>query len=220
MHFAALGGTFVPNQEELPDGGGLDKGCPPHLRGVDMDCDGLLDCDEQLIGTNAELTDSDHDGVPDAIEWQLGTQPSSADLEQDPDTDDVDSRREVRLHTDPKTSDVSSLTTHGYRYEIRATGPVDTEGRQCFSYRIDNVLLAPTLADTRDGGTGRGAGFNELYLSVAFVPSDDPGARTIVRTFRHRDVRYPVGGIKSPVDGVVQVPMDHLVDRCQPVPSP
>lgn len=220
VHFASLGGAFTPNQQALPDGGGLDPGCPPHLRGVDSDCDGLLDCDEQIIGTNSALTDSDQDGVPDSIEWQLGTQPSSPDLDQDPDTDDVDSRREVRLHTDPKISDVSSLTTHGYHYEVRSTGPIDSEGRQCFAYRIDNVLLAPTLADTRDGGTGLGAGYNELYLSVAFVPSDDPNARTIVRGFRHRDARYPVGGIKSPVDGVVRVPMEHLVDRCQPIPSP
>ena len=220
VHFAALGGDFTPNQVALPDGGGLDPGCPATLRGVDSDCDGLFDCDEQIIGTNSALTDSDHDGIPDSIEWQLGTQPASPDLEQDPDTDDVDSRREVRLHTDPTVADVSSLTTHGYRYQVRATGPVDSEGRQCFAYRIDNVLLAPTLADTRDGGTGLGAGYNELYLSVAFVPADDPNARTIVRGFRHRDARYPVGGIKSPVDGVVRVPMEHLVDRCEPIPSP
>ena len=68
----------------LPDGGGLDPGCPPALRGVDTDCDGLLDCDEQLIGTNAQLMDSDHDGVPDGVEWQLGTQASSHDLDAGP----------------------------------------------------------------------------------------------------------------------------------------
>ena len=42
-------------------------------------------------------------------------------------------------------------------------------------------LLAPTRADTRDGGTGRGAGFNDVYLSASFVPSDDPAPRTLIR---------------------------------------
>ncbi len=214
VHFRDLGGNFTP--EWAPDGGSVDRGCPPHLRGVDSDCDGLTDCDEQLIGTNAQLTDSDYDGVPDSTEWQLGTQPASRDLEQDSDSDGVDALKEVRLHTDPNVADISSLTTRGYRYEVRATGPVDSEGRQCFAYRIDNVLLAPTLADTRDGGTGRGAGYNELYLSAAFVPADDPGARTIVRAFRHRETRYPVGGIKVPVDGVVRITDEQLIDRCQP----
>ena len=86
---------------------------------------------------------------------------------------------------------------------------------------MDNVLLAPTLPDLRDGGTGRGAGFNELYLAYTVLPADAPSGRTLVRQLRHLGVRYPVGGIKSPPDGLVRVLPEHLVDRCTPgAPSP
>ncbi len=87
VYFRGRGANFTPNQRGLPDGGGLDPGCPAELRGVDSDCDGLLDCDEQIIGTNGQRIDSDDDGVPDAVEWQLGTQPAAQDLDQDPDND-------------------------------------------------------------------------------------------------------------------------------------
>lgn len=214
VHFDALGASFNPIGF-LPDGGGADPGCPPDLRGRDTDCDGLLDCDEQLIGTNSELTDSDFDGIPDSVEWQLRTQPASLDLEQDPDVDGVMSRQEVRMHMRPGTPDTHSLTTDAYRYLLREQGTRDADGRQCFEYQIDNVLLANTRADWRDGGFNKGAGFNELYLTVAFVPSDDPGARTLVRGTRVTEVRYPVGGIKSPVDGRVSIAPRALVDRCE-----
>lgn len=220
VHFAALGAPFNPAQELLPDGGGLDPGCPAHLRGVDSDCDGLFDCDEQLIGTNALLMDSDHDGVPDGIEWQLGTQPASRDLEADPDNDGVESRREVMLHTRALHSDTGALTVDGYRYTLKDVAAPRADGARCYTYTVENVLLAPTLADTRDGGTGRGPGWNELVVSVAFLPADDPGGRTVVRQARVSNVRYPVGGIKSPPDGRVHVPRTHLVDRCEPVPQP
>ena len=38
--------------------------------------------------------------------------------------------------------------------------------------------------------------------------------RTIVRNHRITQVRYPVGGIKSPPDGVLHVDPENFVDRC------
>ena len=60
----------------------------------------------------------------------------------------------------------------------------------------------------------RGAGFNDLALSVAMIPSDDPTARTLVRTWRVDTVRYPVGGIKSPADGILRVEPEQFIDGC------
>lgn len=213
-HFGALGADFTP--QALPNDGGFDRGCPLELRGADEDCDGLLDCDEQIIGTNSAVTDSDFDGVPDAMEWHLQTQPASRDLEQDPDLDDVTTRQEVRMHTRVKDPDVSSLSVDGYRYTLRASGPIDAEGRQCYGFVVQNVLLAPTRADLRDGGTGRLAGMNELHIAAAFIPADDPAPRTLIRAARIHTARYPIGGIKLPVDGVLRVPDEALVERCQP----
>jgi hypothetical protein len=107
----------------------------------------------------------------------------------------------------------------GYRYQLIADGPIDDQGRQCYRFRVDNVLLANTLPDTRDGGTGRGAGYNDLYLTAAFVPGDDPVARTRVKGFRFTSARYPVGGIRSPVDGVIRVEAEDWVEQCGPTVS-
>lgn len=205
VYFAARGGNFDPRR--------VDPGCPPALRGVDSDCDGLLDCDEQLIGSNAASPDSDNDGIPDAIEWQLGTQPASDDRELDPDSDGLKNFMEARMHTNPLVPN-ANLASIGYRYDIRADGPPDSFGRQCYKFRIDNISLVPTLADSRDGGTGRGAGFNNLYLALSMIPADDPTARTLVRSARYL-ARFPLGGIKSPPDGVIHVEPGDLVGACQ-----
>ena len=220
--------VFTPNQVMLPDGGGLDFGCPPSLRGVDTDCDSLLDCDEQLIGTNSLRIDSDDDGVPDAVEWQHLTSPSNKDLGLDPDNDNVPNGAELKLHTDPHLVDTAKLTTVGYRYKVERAGNVSDAGRQCYNLRIDNVLLAPTMADTRDAGNPdggvplfrRGAGYNDIYVSFASLPGDDPNGRTILRHFRFQKARYPVGGIKSPPDGVIHVEPEDFIDRCGTTPTP
>jgi hypothetical protein len=224
VYFRARGGSFTPNQVLRPDGGGLDPGCPPELRGVDSDCDGLLDCDEQLIGTDARRMDTDDDGVADSVEFKLGTQPSSKDLDQDPDSDRLDNRAELLMHTDPGTADAERLSVIGYRYQVERQGGVDAEGRQCFTYRIANVALANTLPDTRDAGNPdggppldrRGAGYNDLFITAAMRPSDDPTGRTLMRAFRHGTTRFPVGGIKSPHDGVVRLTADDLRAGCLP----
>ncbi|KFE65230.1 VWA domain-containing protein [Hyalangium minutum] len=230
VRFRRQGVDFNPTQVAFPDGGGLDPGCPPNLRGVDDDCDGVLDCDEQFIGTNAKIVDSDRDGMPDGVEWRGGTQGSSNDLDEDPDNDGLTSRAELRLHTHPVEVDTSHLSVDGYRYSMVAVGPPDEFGRQCYAFRVDNVLLAPTLLEVSDAGVDaglpvgrptdggpvvlRGAGYNDLWLSVAMIPADDPTARTITRFYRYNAARYPIGGVKSPVDGVIRVNSEDFVSTC------
>jgi thrombospondin type 3 repeat protein len=240
VHFAKLGASFNPLGFMLPDGGGLDPGCPPALRGVDSDCDGITDCDEQIIGTNSTLIDSDNDGIPDSIEWQLGTQPSAQDMDEDPDSDGLSNRNEVRLHTDPLLADTATLGVNGYRYVLEEDGPVDDQGRQCYRFRVENVSLVPTL-DYRpdggvwlpdggqlfradggylfaDGGIGYGAGINEIQIAIAMLPADDPTGRTILRTFHTRAARYPVAGIKETVDGVIRVEPSDFIPTCYVLP--
>jgi hypothetical protein len=231
VYFAGRGAQFNPLSYVVNDAGG-DPGCPPALRGVDKDCDGLTDCDESILGANADLMDSDDDGVPDPVEWQHHTSAAAQDLEEDPDNDFLTNRQEVKMHTDPKTLDTSQLSVNGYRYFLRATGPADSQGRQCFQLRVENILLANTLSDRPDGGVtggidggltlpdggmldgGRGPGFNHIQLSVAFTPMDDPTARTLVRRTHFHAARFPVGGIKSPPDGILPVTPDMLTDYC------
>ncbi|MFZ5441570.1 MAG: VWA domain-containing protein [Myxococcota bacterium] len=222
------GAMFTPNQIALPDGGGLDPGCPPELRGVDEDCDTLTNCDEQIVGTNAQRMDSDDDGISDAVEFKLRSQPSSKDLAQDPDNDRVTTGDELLMHMDPLSVDSDNLSVNGYRYEVVKAGGLDAEGRQCWDFRVSNVALAPTLADTRDAGNPdggpdfyrRGAGYNDLYVTFSMTPGDDPTGRTSLRTYRHTTSRYPVGGIKSPHDGVIRIQPDEFVAGCRTSVTP
>lgn len=227
VYFRNRGGPFTPNQVPLPDGGGVDIGCPPDLRGVDNDCDGLTDCDEQIVGTNAKKIDSDDDGVSDAVEFKLGTQASAKDLDEDPDNDDLVNRDELMMHTDPLVVDSDHLTLTGYRTEVEKSGGVDADGRQCYTFRISNVALANTLPDTRDAGNPdggdplfrRGAGYNDLFITYSMRPGDDPTGKSALRLFRHTTSRYPVGGIKSPHDGRIRISPSDFVAGCAP-PSP
>ena len=242
VFFRGRGGNFTPNQ--LPGGATacdvanpcpqgrvcgpnnvcVDTGCPPELRGVDQDCDGLLDCDEQIIGTNALRMDSDDDGIADSVEFKLGTQPSSKDLDQDPDNDRLQNGAELMMHTNPLVVDSENLSVIGYRYEILKDGGIDGQGRQCFTFRIGNVSLANTLPDIRDAGNPdggpdlyrRGAGYNDIFVTTSMRPGDDPTGRSIMRGFRHYTTRFPVGGIKSPHDGIIRVAPSDFLPGCVP----
>ncbi len=216
-------GMFTPNQVPLPDGGGIDTGCPVELRGLDSDCDTLSDCDEQIIGTNALRVDSDDDGISDPVEFKLGSQPSSKDLPQDPDNDRLPTGDELTMHMNPLVVDSDNLSVTGYRYEVTKKGGLEADGRQCWNFRISNVALANTMADSRDAGNPDGgadlprvgAGFNNLFVSFSMTPGDDPTGRSVLRTFRHTSSRYPVGGIKSPHDGIIKVRPEDFVAGCQ-----
>lgn len=228
VYFRARGANFTPDQEPLPDGGGVDPGCPPELRGVDSDCDTLTDCDEQIIGTNSRRIDSDDDGVPDSVEFKLGSQPSSKDLPQDPDNDRVPTGDELSMHMDPLVPDSDDLSVTGYRYDVKKKAGLEPDGRQCWTFKISNVAMANTLPDTRDatnpdGGEPlyrRGAGYNDLFVTFSMTPGDDPTGRTILRTYRHTSSRFPVGGIKSPHDGIINIKADDFVAGCQSVVQP
>jgi hypothetical protein len=222
VYFRERGANFTPNQRPTADGGGIDPGCPPELRGVDGDCDGLLDCDEQLIGTNARKMDSDDDGLADSIEWKGLSQPASNDLGQDPDNDGIQNGEEVPRHTNPLAIDSASVSTIGYRYEVKRDPAVTETGAQCFSFRVDNVLLANTLRDTRDAGVlypggsavRRGAGYNDIFITASMVPAGEMRPRTLVRALRSQSTRFPVGGIRSPPDGIINVEASDFGQTC------
>ncbi len=223
VYYRSRGLTLTPNQVALPDGGGLDKGCPAEQLGLDSDCDGLSDCDEQLTGTNRFLVDSDFDGVSDGVEFKLGTQQASKDLDQDPDNDHLPNRDELLMHTNPLVSDSENLSVTGYRYEVVKDGGIDADGRQCFNFRISNVSLANTLPDTRDAGNPdggapfyrRGAGYNDIFVTTSMRAGDDPKGKTSLRIFRYQSARYPVGGIKSPHDGVIRIGPSDFAPGCR-----
>jgi Bacterial TSP3 repeat len=163
---------------------------------VDADKDGLLDCDEEFLGTSPSKYDSDGDGMPDAFEWLMGTQPASPDADEDPDRDGLTNAVEVRMHTDPNTAEGAQYSDNAYRYQVTTAGQTTADGKQCYSFEVDNVLLVPTL------DTGEGTGVNHLIMNALEVGGDTPDAPPIYKVARFT-ARYPVDGIKDPPDGVI-----------------
>ena len=193
--FRALGSSFSPTQ--------VDPGCPAQMRGLDNDCDGLMDCDEQLIGTSSAAVDTDADGIADAVEYQLGSQPAARDLTSDPDNDSLLTGVELTSHLDPRQPDPSPATS-AYVTEVTAHTTREADGSQCWNFQVSNI----TRADTLDGGAGS---TNELFLSWSMRWEDKPTGRTFLRTFRHTT---------APTQSVVSVARDGFLERCRPANDP
>ena len=68
----------------------------------------------------------------------------------------------------------------------------------------------------RVGHAQRLAGLNDLLFTATFRADDSPTSQPIVARFRNRDVRFPVGGIRSPPDGIVRVTNSQLSTACMP----
>lgn len=196
VYFRNQGASFDPLGGG-PDGGG-DPGCPLALRGVDSDQDGLLDCDEQLLGSDSHRVDTDGDGVPDQLEWLGGTQLASPDMLADPDGDGLLNEEEIRMHTNPQAADVGDLAQIAYRYKITQQETNTRDGSTCYDFEVDNVLLVPT------GDLGGGPGLNPIVVAISVVPEDDPEAPPIIH-MAHLAAGYPLKGIKEPPDGVLPV---------------
>ncbi len=66
---------------------------------IDTDADGLLDIEEQALGTNPFLKDTDNDLIWDSWEFVLGLNPLIADSHLDPDQDGYSNLKEFQLGT-------------------------------------------------------------------------------------------------------------------------
>lgn len=206
VYFQARNLPFQPSPQ--PNGSNINKGCAALDIGVDREKDGLLDCDEQLLGTLPKAYDTDNDGLPDVLEWlaspvgdatkAIGTQAATPDADDDPDRDGLKNAVEVRMHTDPATEDLADLSTIAARYQIVLEPQQNPDGQQCYQFRVDNVLLVPTI------DVGRGPGENRIVVSFAQVAADELFAPPIYRVAEYT-ARYPVSGIKDPPDGVIVV---------------
>jgi len=88
----------------------------------DRDLDGLTDCDETLVGTEATLVDTDGDAIPDRIELYAGTDYLNHDADVDSDGDGVPNGTELQQRTDPRSTDIDQHLPVAYRYDIDDQG--------------------------------------------------------------------------------------------------
>lgn len=148
-----------------------DADCPIADDKRDADGDGLTNCEERFIGTDAHLIDTDADGLPDDVEYRLGSNPVVADDLVDTDFDGARNGVEVPAHTDPTKDDTAELSKIAYRYQIKQRDPDPSmPGRQCFAFEVSNITLTPTL-----DANGLPAGTNTILLRALAAPLDSPG---------------------------------------------
>lgn len=127
--------------------------------GADRDLDGLLDCDEALLGTSPTLVDTDGDGMPDPLEVYSGTDYVNRDAEADTDGDGVTNGDELLQHSDPRSTDARQHLSFGYRYEIEDEGFV----RELFAQTPEQTT-GVTIRDLSEGTT---AGVGSLRYDPA-----------------------------------------------------
>lgn len=163
---------------------------------VDSDMDGLHDCEEKALGTNAVLADTDHDGIPDRIELILGLDSLTWDYEGDLDGDGLANGREATWHL-PSMLQQTDVATHArYRYEQTEVAST-IDGRPCYDFKIRHIKLAPTI---ENNDLGLAVGFNDVRLYIVENMADDLAGAPLVRTACVRP-RYVPPGLKYPATG-------------------
>jgi hypothetical protein len=115
-----------------------DADCPDPSA-VHSDGDGLLDCEERLLGTHPLLADSDADGLDDWLELLGGTDPRTHDAASDLDHDGVTNGEELRGHTSPTRDEGASRAAEAYRYSITPIHSAIDE--KCYEIEVENIQL-------------------------------------------------------------------------------
>lgn len=147
-------------------------------RYVDTDGDRLNDCEERVLGTEACMGDTDADGVTDTIEMLSRTNPLLAEGLQDQDRDGVINMEEILDHTDPLSADVAYKVERAYGYDVQDTDPTP-DGRACYTIRISNISLVPTLSRPNPPFADVPANTNNVYLYMQAGRANEPKAASI-----------------------------------------
>src|SRR5262249_42010655 len=103
----------------------------------DSDGDGLPNCVETFLGTDARLADTDGDRMLDGMEFHLGLNPLANDAAGDGRHDGVLNIDAMRWHLSPK---VVSQLDRDYRYAYNlGSGTPMPDGRTCYPLTIGNI---------------------------------------------------------------------------------
>lgn len=121
---------------------------------TDRDGDGLLECEEDFLGSDPVLPDSDGDRIPDGLELRFGLDPTLSDADLDHDFDGRVSGQEIRTGTHPQYFDTEDALLDVITYNIDALEPNDDDTR-CYDFLFQNVTLVPALSDTGEKGVNR-----------------------------------------------------------------
>lgn len=151
VEYRLLGSGFDPTDPTLPAITCLDTN--------DFDGDMLLNCEEDLIGTDDRIVDTDLDGLPDWHELVAGTDPLVGDQFEDLDFDGSLNGDELRSGTDPLVPDEDLYRTDRMRYglddlgtkEVPNAGDNNSEMRHCYNFSVEHIRMTTPLYSLERG---------------------------------------------------------------------
>lgn len=203
---------FDPNDPALPV-----RHCAAGER-IDRDGDGLLDCEEAILGSDPKLVDSDRDRIPDGVEFAFGTDPIVADAKDDSDFDGKRNDEEIKTHSSPTQADPEIQANFRYIYD-REEEAERVDRRSCLDFAVRRVRLVST-AQRAAAGT---IGYNEVTLLFGEGPADDPRdfgsykgacvrAQYVRQTCTADDGKEQACGFKNPASGKITLTVDDFLE--------
>lgn len=129
-------------------------GCDPQ---IDLDGDGLNQCDENTLLTDDMDSDVDGDGISDYLEVVYGLNPNLNDAEQDNNGDGVSNYENFTLGAGPWTEVNELESTKKIQFRLREAAPVPVRvGNQTalvptYTFQLLNL---PTIANFSSQGSG------------------------------------------------------------------
>jgi hypothetical protein len=167
----------------------------------DLDGDGLIGCEELVLGTDARLQDTDGDRMPDGVEALAGTDPLVPDDAIDSDADGIFNLQEIQAQTNPQVADGTLYRDHRISYAIKDRG--ENAGQQrCYDFEVSHIELTPTLGPPNQPS---GRGVNRVLLYFGQAPIDagarDPGRWRVACV----DAVYVPPMFKLPATGRLQL---------------
>lgn len=174
----------------------------------DTDGDGLLDCEERVLGTDGCITDTDGDGIPDLVEVHGGTNPLIPEDLNDDDRDGLSNVGEILAHSDPRSADLAYRTERGYGYSIKDAPPTD-DGRACYQLSAYNITLVPTLKRPNAPYPDLPKGTNDLFLYFQVGRDNDPRGSGI-GSVAGRRIQFTPPNKKKPAGTIKLTPDDFI----------
>ena len=174
---------------------------------LDLDGDGLNECEEKILQTDPKIVDTDRDRIPDGIEFMWGTNPLSADDKLDMDFDGKLAGEEIRLHASPTVADPKIHANFKYIYDVREQAD-RPDLKKCYDFTVRRIHLVQTVEASGVAGT---LGYNDVMLYFGQGPADDPRD---YGKFKAACVRaqYVEDSFKVPADGQVALTISDFQD--------
>jgi hypothetical protein len=122
----------------------------------DSDGDGLNDCEEAVVGTDAFLQDTDDDGLSDQLEVLRGVYPLVDDRLYDTDGDGMLNGRELEQGTDPNVNDSAAAVTYAYAISVTSDSPNTPDGGPTPQLQPSPVFPFPGVSIEAVGGAKGG----------------------------------------------------------------